>query len=515
MAESVKTNLVDKVVNYFSPQRGSARLRARMFSAVVDDYIGASRSMRSMFGFLPKSKSQDDTASLGRELLLSRSRYLVRNNAMAFGSIDSNCVNIVGTGLGLKSRIDRKYLGLTNEAANEIESRMEREFSLFADSPNCDVARTLNFYELTNQMLWQSFEAGEIFTLLPYFFRNGDVYGTKIQLIESERVCNEDNKNDTDRLVQGIEKDEYGAPVKYHICSRYPGGRVSKAAEWSKIDAYRKNGLRNVLHHFIQRRPGQSRGIPYHTPIIELLYNIGNLRKAELDAYVVQSLFAVLIETEGARGLGKMAPGETGARGSDEDIKLAPGAVIDLKPGEKAVMTTPGRPGPNFDSFLTSLYQECGVGSSLPLQVFIKKYDTSFTSARAAFGDAWKFWSTRRGWVADSFCNPVYSTVIHEAVARGRLALPGFLSDPLARRAYLGAEWVGPAQGQINPVHEMTAAKIAVAEGWKTDEQVTEEIFGGDFDDNMEQRKREIEAKTTAGILGENRKINLIEKNEG
>ena len=28
---------------------------------------------------------------------------------------------------------------------------------------------------------------------------------------------------------------------------------------------------------------------------------------------------------------------------------------------------------------------------------------------------------------------------------------PGFFSDPVLRAAYLGAEWIGPSQGQLDP----------------------------------------------------------------
>lgn len=48
-----------------------------------------------------------------------------------------------------------------------------------------------------------------------------------------------------------------------------------------------------------------------------------------------------------------------------------------------------------------------------------------------------------------------------EAVARGRIYAPGFFQNPAIRAAYLGSEWLGPSQGQLDPVKEITAEILA------------------------------------------------------
>lgn len=47
----------------------------------------------------------------------------------------------------------------------------------------------------------------------------------------------------------------------------------------------------------------------------------------------------------------------------------------------------------------------------------------------------------RREWLTKDFCRPVYEIWLTEAVARGRIVAPGFLTDPLIRQAYLASEW--------------------------------------------------------------------------
>lgn len=95
--------------------------------------------------------------------------------------------------------------------------------------------------------------------------------------------------------------------------------------------------------------------------------------------------------------------------------------------------------------------------------------------------------------MADDFCRPCYEIWMSEAVARGRIYAPGFFSDPIIRNAYLGSEWVGPSQGQLDPVKEITAEILACEQGFSTREQSTVRLNGGTWDRNVEQLEKENE----------------------
>ena len=99
----------------------------------------------------------------------------------------------------------------------------------------------------------------------------------------------------------------------------------------------------------------------------------------------------------------------------------------------------------------------------------------------------------RREWLADSFCRPVYELWLTEAVARGRISAPGFLTDPLIRQAYLGSEWIGPAQGTLNPVQEVQAEVTAVENGFTTREAVAVKLNGSEYARNVDKLATENE----------------------
>ena len=63
----------------------------------------------------------------------------------------------------------------------------------------------------------------------------------------------------------------------------------------------------------------------------------------------------------------------------------------------------------------------------------------------------------------------------------------------MIRAAYLGSEWLGPSQGQLDPVKEITAEILACSEGYSTHEQSTIRLNGGQWDANVEQLQRENE----------------------
>ena len=105
---------------------------------------------------------------MGFTLLRQRSRDLIRNNPFALGALNTVCTNVVGTGLKLQARIDREFLQLSDDVADELESNIEREFRLWANSTNCDVTQTLNFAGLQELAFRSTLENGDCFILLSY-----------------------------------------------------------------------------------------------------------------------------------------------------------------------------------------------------------------------------------------------------------------------------------------------------------------------------------------------------------
>ena len=301
-----------------------------------------------------------------------------------------------------------------------------------------------------------------------------------------------------------MEKDTVGAPVAYHIASVHPGSvLVNQKITWQKISAYAKSGRRNVLHLFNPLRPDQTRGIPYLAPVMKTLKQLDRYTEAEIMAAVLAGMFTVFVKTDlGDGALGPMAPtSETGGSTSDEDYKIGNGAIVGLAAGESIETANPGRPNTAFDPFVESVLRQIGVGLELPFEILIKHFTASYSAARAAILEAWKFFLMRRQWLAANLCQPVYEAFLWEAVLSGRINAPGFISDPLLRKAYCGALWIGPAKGMINEKAEVEAAGVRLELGISTLSEETAQLTGGDWDRKHVQQVKERKARLKDGLI--------------
>jgi lambda family phage portal protein len=505
---SVNENLVDRAVRYFNPNRAQRRMQARLQMEAFaggNSYTGASKSRRSMKEWQTTSNSADGDVLFDLPLLRERSRDLVRNAPLASGAINTVVTNVIGTGLSLQSRVNREVLGMTEEQAAEWQKNSEREFRMWSESPDCDITRTQNFYELQDLVFRGALESGDSFALLPHLKRPGDAYGLKVQLVEGDRVSNPNFARDKLGFAGGVELDDTGAPVAYHILKTHPGDLNVKSRQWDRILAFgEKTGRRNVLHLFKRVRPGQNRGVPYLAPVIDALKQIDRYTEAEIMAAVVSGMFTVFVHSEGqgldpANQMGMAA--ETGARPSDTDIKMASGAIIDLGLNEKIETANPGRPNTAFDPFVMAILRQVGVALELPFEILVKHFTASYSAARAAMLEAWKFFRVRRDWIAGRFCQPIYEMFLAEAIASGRILAPGFFDDPLIRAAYCAAQWQGDGPGAIDPLKESLAVEKRLEIGLSTLAKETAAYDGSDWEDNHTQQVRENAMRLEGGLI--------------
>lgn len=271
----------------------------------------------------------------------------------------------------------------------------------------------------------------------------------------------------------------------------------STTTTWARVQAYgERTGLPNILHVMESERPDQYRGVSYLAQVIEPLLQLRRYTESELTAAVVESFFTAFIKTEA--GAGDNPFNEVGSSLPEvsrdpNEYEMGPGQINIMEPGEDVTFADPKRPASGFNTFLRAICEQVGAALEIPADLLLKSFNSSYSASRAALMEAWKAFRMRRKWFVDDFCTPVYEIWLSEAVARGRISAPGFFADPAIRAAYLGAEWIGPSQGQLDPTKEITAEILAIGEGITTREQATIRLNGGQWDANVDQLTRENE----------------------
>jgi len=490
---------------------------------------GASMSKKSMKGWKARSASPQEDIDLNLYTLRDRCRDLYMNAPLGRSAIQTTRTNVVGSGLRLKARIDSEYLGLSDDESNAWEQNVEREFSLWADSVFCDALRLNNFYEMQQlaQLSW--LQSGDAFALLkqapPTPFMP---YGLRIHLLEADRISTPNTvaaitagpspnsivpmagrAANGNRVISGVEIDSDGAAVAYYVCNRYPNAFYypgsTEPLEWTRVEAFGpRTGRPNILHMMESERIEQRRGVPFLAPVIEPLKQLTRYTEAELMAAVITGMFTVFIKSDGPSNqnpLGSLIPEDEQLPDINEnEYELGNGAINILRPGESVDIANPGRPNTAFEGFVNSLAKYVGAALEIPADLLQKSFSASYSASRAALLEAWKMFRMRRAWLASDFCQPVYEEWLTQAVAMGRIKAPHFFDDPIMRKAWAGAEWTGPAPGQLDPQKEAVAAALRVQNGFSTREQETLELNGGNFDRNAQQAKRETRLLKEAGL---------------
>jgi lambda family phage portal protein len=411
---------------------------------------------------------------------------------------------VIGTGLKLKSRIDAAALGIGAEAADALEKRLEAEFALWAnEKTKCDAAGVNDFAGM-QQLAFLSWQlSGDCFAVVERTPATARApYGLRLRVIEADRVstpkelANWDETRGTakggNQIFDGVELDGFGTVTAYYVNNGYNEPRT-----WTRVEANdKKTGLPNILHIMDAERPEQYRGVSALAQIIEPVLQLRRYTKSELDAAVYESMLFGYVTTSAEN-----FPGFTGDAPPDApqakepkqppQYDLESGTVTRLDPGEDMKFFSPERPGGEFSNFTHAISEQIGAALEEPADLILKSFSKSYSASRAALLEAWKSFKMRRAWFVSDFCRPVYELWLSEAAARGRIRAPGFFNDPLARAAWLGAEWIGPAQGQLDPVKEIQAELLAIGAGITTREQATAKLNGGNWDDNVRQIARE------------------------
>ena len=485
------------------------REAAERFTDSGYSHGGASRSATWAKGYNSESLSPKSDIEENRKLLRERTRDLAMNSPVATAAVNATRTSWVGTGLKPKPKIDYELLGISKEAASDLEKKIKNEFSLWANSTLCDACDLNNFYELQQIAFLDWLKNGEEFVLVSYAEETENMpYSLRLRLILADRISTpgayggeydgfDKEQPDGNRIMNGVEIDRQGKVVAYHISSTFPNENEAITTEWKRVlKRGATTGNPNILHVFNAESAEQYRGVPFLAPVIMSIKQLTRYTEAEIMAAVVNSMFAIFIQTESGDdidGFGGEDDDMNTAPSDGDEIKLGAGTINFLKEGEKVEAVESKHPSGNYESFVGAFSMLIGAALEISPEVLMKKFSNNFSASKGALNETWRAFSMRRKWFVDDFCKQVYELWFAEAVSIGRIKAPGFFADPLIRNAYTNATWTGPAQGCLNPVQEANAAVIRIKNGLSTREDECAAINGTDYEDNVRALENENE----------------------
>lgn len=464
------------------------------FATGGSGYEAAKRSTRRTRGWRAGegSASADILPDLG--VLRGRSRDLDRNNSLAHGALNTKVNSAIGTGLQLRSVLDARVLGIDPSRVAELQYQIEREWEIF--EREADFTGQMHLRDLERVMFRSTRASGDLGVARRWRRRPGETYGTRVVLIEADRISNPQRMADNDRIQGGVQLSADGEVEGWHVSDRHPGDLRAAALKWGFVPRRGPSGMVQMLLAAEITRPGQVRGVPLFAAVEEDLKQLGDYTAAEIKA-AINDAYMFAFETPASAVDDDGLPIVTRPDGQADaigELTLEDLMFTSLEPGSKVEVKKPTRPNTAFDGFVAAFCKQIGVALGIPYELLMMHFAASFSASRGALELAFKVSLVEQAWFIRSVLDPIREWQFTEMVAAGRFDAPGFFDDPIRRAAWLGRVWIGPTRVQINPQVEANADQTDIETGVKTREQVMTERTGGDFDTKSSQWLRERDA---------------------
>lgn len=438
--------------------------------------------------------SPDNDITEDLEDLRAKSRSLYMTNEIAGSILTKIKTSVVGTGLIPKPHIDYKYIGISKEEAKNIEKIIKTKFNMWATTTNADSTRMHDFYTLQSLIVLSWVMSGDVFVIPKRRKKNGVEIDLTLQILEADRVLNPSGANKNTK--GGVEYNEKGEVINYYISNKHPGDEKSEIKSYKVFNSL---GRRNILHIFEPERPGQRRGVPLLAPLVCSLKQLERYQSAEITSAVMNAMIGLIIEKEESN-IFNNSYGEENKNIDEKKYKLKNAMIIEASAGNKIKEFQTTRPNKNYKDFVEAVIEGMGARATLPKEVLLSSFKSSYSAARAALEEANKRFLISRKILEMKFCQPVYEEFILELIKNGDIECPRFFEDESIRYAFSKAIWIGPNKTSLDPMKDARAAELQLKNRTVTRSMIALSQ-GIDFDDLIEEL--EYEEKVIKEIGGE------------
>lgn len=412
----------------------------------------------------PKNQSADQELAgpFGADQLRAWARMLVRDNAWAWGVVDTIVSSVVGKGIGVQSAYE-------SDDGDDVENINERRDAIFQEwCETCDLNGQYTFAEMQAIIQREIVEAGEVLVHLvnvPKSF-NG-VYRSvplALELIEADRLAADKDtwqlsRAMNRRIVRGVELNEFGKPEAYWVYPDHPSSPHTLRQEPVRIEA------QNVLHLFRRERVGQNRGVTWFAPVVGWLRDLGIYVENEMQSSAVAACFTVAIKTASSSG-GGLTPSTdqetTDTRGNQYEY-VEPGIIMRLGAGEDIQSANPARPNSASDTWIRLMLRGIAVGTGLSYETVARDYSqTTYSSNRASQLEDRRRFRRWQDYLIRHFCQPVWDRFCSAAALVDRPEFPTASELLDNRRKYSAVEFMPQAWEWVDPQSEQTSSQSAI-----------------------------------------------------
>ena len=455
---------IDSVYKTVAPRKALQRIQARK---VLRSYEGARPDRMNAYA-TPKNQSADteQQGAFGADQLRAWARKLVRDNAYAFGIVDTIVSSVIGEGIKVESMCDG-YHGLDEDEVNDYRNQIWNDWA-----ENCELTGQYTFDQLQMVCQREMCEAGEVLVhlvTLPSKRHNGILRPIPfaLELIEADRLASDRDTYQLMRdreglkIVRGVEMDGNGQPLAYWVYPAHPDSGYAYETTPIRIPATR------MIHLFKRDRIGQSRGVTWFAPAIESLRTMGLYLENELTASAVSSCFTMAIKTEGDQSGGLLPPSYESGENSDSDGNqyeyLQAGMVMRLRPSESIESVNPSRPNTGAGAWIQTILRQVAVGVGLSYETVARDYSqTNYSSNRASQLEDRRRFRRWQSYLCGDLLQPVWDEFFNHCAMVDKKMFPSMEELLSHRRKYSNVEFQPPRWEWVDPSTEQSSSEASI-----------------------------------------------------
>ena len=404
--------------------------------------------------FHSSSGSADYELSIALEPVRNKLRALARNSGTMKRYLLLLEDNVPGPdGFSLQVRV-RMQDGKPDRGLN---SRAEKAWANFCASPTVD--GEMDIIELEKQMVTTWARDGEYIIEIvndrsaPDGFLLNPVEGDLL-----DHTLNTIHPPTKNEIRLGVEINSKGRPVAYHFLTKHPGDMTWVVPQSNR--RYRRVPAERVIHIFKRLRPGQTRGEPQPTSIVNTTKMMDGFREAEVTGRRIKASamgFATKSETVSPHaGLDGMADRENTDNGVGEfEMDMEPGTLKALPEGYDFKQFDPGGSVSDFAQFDAQMKSDVSMGVSIsPVSLGYETAKLSYSTHRGIVAEDREMYRGLQSFFIRMGMNKIFTIWLHKHVSFNEMSEipPSRVLAILAAYRFRGRGWE-----QIDPTKDTKA----------------------------------------------------------
>lgn len=460
MIYRIITGAVAKVIGLYDPMRAARYLSQQNF--FVRGYLAAKTSGTDKNWRVPQSSGAQENVGAWRKVT-DKARDLARNNPYIVGARRRHRANLICEGIWPRPKI--LLPGAKNKFDLDIEMNLEilRRWEQWAPIAG---ANGDTLYAIQRTAANHFFDDGQF--LIRRIIKKNPAR-LELQLLECDHLDTARDRSASssmNKIVGGIELDQYNRPVAYWLTPDHPAEQSSESV---RVDA------KDIIHVFDRQRASDVTGICGYASVVQSVFRINEYAYSTMDTARLSNHFGVWIESPYVNDFGEVAEAsstDTTTTDKPRHETINPAGFHYGLPGEKPHLMRPENPGSQYSPFMTKELQTVSVGAGVGYEsVSNDGSQTNFAGSRALLIIERGYTRMNQALFEEQFHAKIYEWFIDFEVsfAQRRLVMPNY---DMEKTRYLRARFNRPVQEWVDPLKDVNARgkRIELRLSTETDE---------------------------------------------